>query len=279
MDRLVAPVTGPRSGDEHPVAAFGREPLFCGSSRDKPSENADLIGQFRATQRTERYALSGTFSRHIVVFRSEIVLLYTDDWIDVVANVLKLGGPALGVAQSFASACAAPDRINDVIEQLKNADSVLAKFVRYLPNSGRIDAKLAGLNDLTPELLDEMFPTRISRLRLDRITSARLNLGPLAGAPKMVGAPAKVVVKLVMNHVPFGTSVVNVDALTHELIIKAVAPERIKGTGELWFRADRSQPLDEVTAMMREALGDRFSVNRYSLPPNWRPHLPEFEWR
>lgn len=104
-----------------------------------------------------------------------------------------------------------------------------------------------------------MFPTRMSRLRLDRIMSARLNLGPLAGAAKMVGAPAKSVVKLAISHVPFGTSLVNVDALTHELIIKAVAPERNKGTGELWFRADRSQPVDEVTAMMREALGDRFS--------------------
>jgi hypothetical protein len=207
------------------------------------------------------------------------VLLYTDDWKDPAANVLKHGGPALVAAQSFASACAVPDRINDVIEQLKHADSVLARFVRYLPNSGRIDAKLAGLNDLTPELLDEMFPTRMSRLRLDRITSAGLNLGPLAGAPKMVGVPAQVVVKLAMQHVPFGTSVVNVNALTHELIIKAVAPERNKGTGELWFRADRSQPLDEVTAMMREAFGDRFRVNSYSLPPNWRPHLPEFKWR
>jgi hypothetical protein len=192
----------------------------------------------------ERWALSGTFSRHIVVFRSEIVLLYTDDWRDLAANALKLGGPALSVVHSFATACAAPDQVNDVIEQLVHADG-----------------------------------KRMSRLRLDRVTSARLNLGPLAGAPTLVGSPAKLAVKLAMSHVPFGTSLVNVDALSHELIIKAVAPERNKGTGELWFGAGRSEPLEEIKAMMREALGGRFAVHRYPLPPNLRPHLPKIEWR
>jgi hypothetical protein len=135
--------------------------------------------------------------------------------------------------------------------------------------TGEVDAKLAGLRDLTPALLDQTFPERVTGVPIDEITSAVLNRGPLASTKNVesMGTTA-------LTGVPFATRLLHLGPLVAELVIKhRVAGQ--KNEGQLWLRPDRSElwlrpghsdPLDEVAKVMREALGARFREKA----DNWR---------
>jgi hypothetical protein len=220
------------------------------------ADGADLIGIFHAGQRRERFLINSSYSHYVVVFRSGIALLESAHWRDLVSAVLRVASVPLEVGKALAIT---PQIIGD----LQNGDSFLAKFVGSLDETQVFDAKqLSEFRDLTPAFLDQNFK-RVTGVSIEQITSAVLNRGPLATAKSVesIGRAA-------LTAVPLGTQLLHLGPLVAELVIKF----RVNGQrndGELWLRPDRSElwlrpgrsdPLDEVAKMMREALGkDRFS--------------------
>jgi hypothetical protein len=230
-------------------------------TRGEQPDRADLIGKFHAGQRRERMLINNRYSHYVIVFRSGIALLETAHELDAVMAAIRNGSVALEVAKPFATLFAAPHLVDQVIAQLQNGDSWVAKLVGCLSETGEVDAKLAGLRDLTPELLDQTFPERVTGVPIDEITCAVLNRGPLATTKHVesMGTTALTVV-------PFGTRLLHLGPLVAELVIKHRVPGE-KNEGQLWLRPDRSElwlrpdhtdPLDEVARMMRQALGTRF---------------------
>jgi hypothetical protein len=230
--------------------------------RVEQPDRADLIGIFHAGQRRERALIHNKYSHYVIVFRSGIALLETAHELDQAVARIRNGTVALEFAKPFAAAFA-PQAVDWVVTQLQNGDSWVARFVGCLSeDTGEIDAKLAGLSDLTPALLDQTFPERATGVPIDQITSAVLNRGPLATTKYVepVGTTG-------LTFVPFASRLLHLGPLVAELVINhRVDGQKNEGQlwlrpdrSELWKRPDRSDPLDEVATMMREALGTRFS--------------------
>lgn len=218
------------------------------------ADGADLIGVFYVKVRRERVLINTSYSHYVAVFRSAITLIEAAHWRDLLSARAKQVSVAAPLASWFAHLCAAPEAVNQVISALQNGDSLLSKFVGALHEPGVIDAKLAGLQDLSPELLDQNFPKLVTGVSIEQVTEASLNRGPLATAENVVRLS-----NMALKLVPHASAVLHLGPLGAELVIKYRVPGQ-RTEGELWLWPDRSTPLDRVAMMMREALGDdRFS--------------------
>lgn len=221
------------------------------------SNSDDLIGKFNATQRRERVLISNSFSHHVVVFRSTIMLLETGRVKDQLAAWAKAGGVLFSLGGGQLTNALGGSAATQAVNWIQSADSGLARLADRIPNSGAIEAKVAALEHLRPDLLDECFAGYVSEVPTACITSAVLNRGPLTVAPAAAGL-ALAAVQVPLSFLPVVPALINVGPLKAELIIKYRNPER-KSELELWLGTDEAEPLDDIAKMMSEALGDRFS--------------------
>jgi hypothetical protein len=234
--------------------------------RDNSPGGAELLGKFDATQRTARYLVSNKHTHHVVVFRSTVMFVGAAPMRDRVAAWLHTAAVLLPLVGQLANLAGSSQVSREILNWLETADSGLARAAGAVPSSVATNEKLASLQHLTPDLLEECFPGIVYEIPTLCITSAFLNHGPVAVAKRTVPgalvdqvvAAAAVPLSVAISQVPVVPALVDPGPLAAELIIKYRDPERIVEL-EAWFGATAGQPLDAIASVMRELLGDRFS--------------------